>query len=123
MSQQPSHELMDIILDKVQPKVNCDMNEYLIRLFSFEEVYMAVKDMGSNKSPSLDGLSAMFYQNYWHIVGPLVTRVVLDFLHRLITNNMLVAYKIIHAMKCRKYGKRQFFAMKLDMSKAYDRIE
>ncbi|PON86508.1 hypothetical protein TorRG33x02_177020, partial [Trema orientale] len=72
---------MDIILDKVQPKVTCDMNEYLLHPFSSEEVYMVVKDMGSNKSPSLDGLSAMFYQNYWHIVGLSVTRVVLDLLY------------------------------------------
>ncbi|PON32002.1 hypothetical protein PanWU01x14_365120 [Parasponia andersonii] len=72
---------MDIILDKVQPKVTCDMNGYLIHLYSSKEVYMVVKDMGSDKSPSLDGLSAMFYQNCWHIIGLSVIRVVLDLLY------------------------------------------
>jgi len=40
-----------------------------------------------------------------------------------ISNNMLVAFETLHHMKTKKSGKKGFMAMKLYMSKAYDRIE
>ncbi|KAA3485113.1 reverse transcriptase [Gossypium australe] len=42
---------------------------------------------------------------------------------RLISNNMLIAYKILHTLRQKRTGKRGFMAVKLDMSKAYDRVE
>ena len=41
----------------------------------------------------------------------------------LITDNFLVAYESLHAMHCRKKGRRGSLALKLDVSKAYDRVE
>ena len=42
---------------------------------------------------------------------------------RLITDNVLLAYETLHAMHTRKKGKKGSLSLKLDISKAYDRME
>ena len=42
---------------------------------------------------------------------------------RLITDNVFVAYETLHAMDCKKNGKKGSLALKLDVSKAYDHVE
>lgn len=42
---------------------------------------------------------------------------------RLISDNALIALELFHSMKYRCKGNRGFVAMRLDMSKAYDRVE
>ena len=146
--------------------------------------------MGPTKAPGPNGMNALFYLKFWHIVGNKVTDAVLDFLHsgnmepdvnythivlipkvkkpekmadfrpislcnviykiiskvlanrlklilpqiispsqsafvpgRLITDNVLVAYETLHAMHIRREGKKRALALKLDVSKAYDRVE
>ena len=42
---------------------------------------------------------------------------------RFITNNILIAFESLHHMKNNCTSKQGFMALKLDMSKAYDRVE
>ncbi|GKV08912.1 hypothetical protein SLEP1_g20481 [Rubroshorea leprosula] len=42
---------------------------------------------------------------------------------RLITDNFLIAYEVLHFMRARKRRKRGWQAIKLNMSKAFDRVE
>jgi len=42
---------------------------------------------------------------------------------RLISNNIIAAYETLHTMQTRLWGRSGYMGVKLDMSKAYDRVE
>ncbi|XP_043705322.1 uncharacterized protein LOC122655168 [Telopea speciosissima] len=75
-----------------------------------------------------------------NIAIKIITKVVADRLHgaldhiiapsqsafikgRLISDNILVAHEMFHYIKKQKQGKEKFLVLKLDMRKAYDRLE
>ncbi|XP_065851311.1 receptor kinase-like protein Xa21 [Euphorbia lathyris] len=70
--------------------------------------------MHPDKSPGPDGLNPAFYQQYWDIVGPEILPDIISHSQsgfipgRLITDNIVVAYEIIHKMKSLKHGKRDY---------------
>lgn len=53
----------------------------LIEPVSEEEIVAAVKHLGDNKAPGVDGYNAKFFKYTWSIVGKDVTRAVKDFFH------------------------------------------
>lgn len=75
----------DEILDAVQPRVTHAMNTSLTREFHVGEVHKALKQMYPLKAPGPNGMPPLFFQNFWPIMGSLVTKTVLDFLNYGIT--------------------------------------
>ena len=181
---------MEAALEGLPCSVTESMNVELMVPPIGEDIRLALFSMHPNKAPGVDGLHALFFQKFWHIMGRDIisfmvqwwngdvdlssinkTCIVLipkcatplsmkDFrpislynvLHkilsktlanklkcflptiispnqsafvprRLITDNALVAFEIFHAMKRKDVTHSGVCALKLDMSKAYDRVE
>ncbi|KAF5454462.1 hypothetical protein F2P56_024124 [Juglans regia] len=102
-----------------------------------EEVEEALRMMGALKALGPDGFGACFFQSFWHVVGDntlanRLKRVMDDFISRchsafipgrLISDNVIEAYEMLHSMKCRHRNRVRSMAVKLDISKAYDKVE
>ncbi|KAA3489773.1 reverse transcriptase [Gossypium australe] len=59
-----------------------------------------------------------------NIMGTCIDQVQSAFVpDRLILDNILLAYEILHTFRQKRTGKKGYMAVKLDMSKAYDRVE
>jgi hypothetical protein len=166
------------------------MKDSLLSPFSREEVRSALFQMSPSKAPGPDGMTALFFQKYWNIVGLNVTDAMLDCLNsrrllgsinftnivlipkvkapvnmshfrpislcnvfykiiskvlvnrmktmlsavisdcqsafvpgRMITDNIIISFEMLHYLKNKRGGKVGQMAAKLDMSKAYDRVE
>ena len=67
-----------VSLGAMDKKVSEVMNEDLLMEFKEEEVWRALKQMHPTKSSSSDGMSPIFFQKYWDIVGPHVVDCVLQ---------------------------------------------
>uniref|UniRef100_A0A2N9G0A2 Endonuclease/exonuclease/phosphatase domain-containing protein n=1 Tax=Fagus sylvatica TaxID=28930 RepID=A0A2N9G0A2_FAGSY len=111
----------------------------LLKDFTSSEVSQSLKQMYPTKAPSSDGMSAIFYQTYWEIVGlEIVSKILANRLKRvlplvvsesqsafvpghLIIDNVLVAFEVMHSMSLKRRGRLGQMAIKLDMSKAYDK--
>uniref|UniRef100_A0A2N9G3M1 Reverse transcriptase domain-containing protein n=1 Tax=Fagus sylvatica TaxID=28930 RepID=A0A2N9G3M1_FAGSY len=112
--------------------VSQDMNDSLLFPITEEEVKIALFQMNPSKAPGPDGMSALFFQKYWHVIGTDITNAVLDCIssRKLLksvnyTHIALIpkAETALHYMKNKRRGGVTHLAAKLDMSKAYDRVE
>jgi hypothetical protein len=178
------------VVSQVDPVVTREMNGSLLCQLSGEEIQKALFQMNPSKAPGPDGMIALFFQKYWHIVGDDVSNAILDFFAsgrmlrsvnytnivlipkvkspeamtqfrpislcnvlykiaskilvnrmksilprvisdsqsafvpgRLITDNVIMAFEVLHYLKNLGVGNNFQMAAKLDMSKAYDRVE
>lgn len=189
-SNNPTERLMQPVLEVVSPKVDEHMNRILCAPFTAAEIKRALFDMHPDKAPGPDGMSPLFYQKFWYVIGKDVTEAILHNLNenanfeswndtlvtlipktvnpmlikefrpislcnvcykimaraitnrlrpilsqiidevqsafvpgRQITDNIIVGFETLHWMRNRKKGKTGWASLKLDMSKAYDRVE
>lgn len=63
---------LDSLFEGFQERVTPAMNTVLIKLIYAEEIKMADFSVKSSSAPGEDGFTGVFYQKYWHIVGPSV---------------------------------------------------
>ena len=98
---------MEECLNAVNQRLTADMLEVLSRPYSREEVRIALFQMGPTKAPGPDGMNALFYQKFWHIVGNGVTDAVLDFLH---TGNIVPDINYTHIVLIPKVKKPEKMA-------------
>lgn len=170
--------------------VTQEMNTSLTRETSEAEIKEAVFAINPDRAPGPDGMTSLFYQWFWNVVGKDVVKTVQSFFdsgvldermnqtniclipktarprtmaefrpislcnvsykiiskvlssrlkkvlpqlisetqsafvaRRLITDNILVAQEMFHALRTNPSCQEKFVAIKTDMSKAYDRVE
>ena len=68
-------------MEAMDKRVTPEMNEELIKEFKVVEVWQALQQMHPTKSPGPNGMSPIFYQKYWDVVGPSVSNCVLQVLN------------------------------------------
>ncbi|KAH9666707.1 reverse transcriptase domain-containing protein [Citrus sinensis] len=126
----------DDVLNCVESKITDAQNQSLLEPFTAEDVQSAVFGMHPDKSPGPDGMNPAFYQKFWNVVAKMLAnrmKMVLGSIisdsqsafvpGRAIADNVLISAEIMHFLKRKRQGKEGIAALKIDMSKAYDRIE
>lgn len=68
----------DVSLNVISNRVTSDMNEELLTEFKAEKVWRALQQMHLRKASGPNGMSPIFYQKFWDIVGLDVVQCVLD---------------------------------------------
>ncbi|KAL0011518.1 hypothetical protein SO802_006626 [Lithocarpus litseifolius] len=107
----------DDVTAAILTRVTDKMNRKLIKEFSKDEILTALKQMHPTKAPGPDGMLKV-------VLPQIITENQNAFLtERLITDNILVAFEIMHYLSNKREGKESFMAVKLDMSKAFDCVE
>ncbi|KAE8698069.1 Ribosomal protein L13 family protein isoform 1 [Hibiscus syriacus] len=61
------------VLEDIRPCISPEMNMRLARAFTPEDVYAVVKTIGPLNASGEDGLGAIFYQRFWHIISTKVS--------------------------------------------------
>ena len=69
------------ILNAVEAKVTEPMNDNLLKEFTVDEVRRALYNIGDLKASGPDGMPAIFYKNFWDIIGDQIVQEVLGVLN------------------------------------------
>ncbi|XP_020177948.1 uncharacterized protein [Aegilops tauschii subsp. strangulata] len=108
------------VLQDVEPRVTDQMNEMLGKEYTPEEIKKALDDMGDLKALGADVIANQLKMILDEIISDNQGAFVPG---RLISDNTILAYELTHFMKRKRKGKDVYMALKLDMRKAYDRVE
>ncbi|GER32750.1 RNA-directed DNA polymerase (reversetranscriptase)-related family protein [Striga asiatica] len=178
------------LLQQIPYSISDAVNNELIKPVLEEEIKTALFNMVPEKAPGNDGMSAIFFQHFWHILKGDVCKAVKEFFdsghvlrnwkHTVITlipkcfypetlsnyrpislcgvlykliakilaerlkiclnecisqaqtafvpgrqliDNVVIAHEVFHYLHRHRSGSNAFMAVKLDMEKAYDRVE
>ncbi|XP_050385795.1 uncharacterized protein LOC126802237 [Argentina anserina] len=125
---------LDETLLAVESQISDSDNLSLSKSFSLDEVRKAVMQLGNWKAPGPDGYPGHFYKEHWEVVCETINRAVACFTNgdsslnafvpgRLIHANLILAHEAYHYLKLKRSKHCHEFALKLDMQKAYDRVE
>lgn len=67
---QSSNPILDKDLERlIKPTITLEQNAEMPKIPSSEKVKDVVFNMAPTKAPGPDGMSAIFFQHYWEIVG------------------------------------------------------
>ncbi|XP_058208234.1 uncharacterized protein LOC131321248 [Rhododendron vialii] len=100
----PNLQMHDTV-EVIPHKISAAMNHSLVRPVTDSEILSALKGMGPTKAPGVDENQSAIIEG------------------RQISNSILIAHELMHSLKNRRHGKTGWVALKLDMAKAFDRIE
>ncbi|KAL3520032.1 hypothetical protein ACH5RR_018181 [Cinchona calisaya] len=119
----------EVTNDTIDNRIPEEMKMELMRQFNKDEVVAALNQMHHWKAPGLDGFHAAFYQIYWESVGgDEVINLALSLLSENVSLKDINQTFIVLIPKL-KYSmgsiieERNKRAIKLDIAKAYDRME
>ncbi|XP_026417218.1 uncharacterized protein LOC113312696 [Papaver somniferum] len=110
----------DQALKYVTPIISDEVNSSLIAIPTYQEIRDTVNSLASWSSPGPDGFQAGFFQDNWDIVQVESAFVANHQIH----DNVVITHEILHSFKRKKKSsKNGYLAIKLDLSKAFDRLE
>ena len=96
---------IDLVLNLVTSRLAPNDSLALEEHFTTLEVKEAAFSIGAKKSPGLDGFHRVFYQKFWHIVGPDVTKVCLDVLNHQVSATSLNSAHLVLISKVKQLCK------------------
>uniref|UniRef100_A0A803QPF5 Reverse transcriptase domain-containing protein n=1 Tax=Cannabis sativa TaxID=3483 RepID=A0A803QPF5_CANSA len=137
------------IIANIPTTVTEAQNVSLLAPVSYEEVCKALFQMHPDKSTGLDGMtpvknpssmtdlkpislcnvlykiiSKVLANHLKEVLPQLISTNQSTFVHgRLITDNIMISYEVMHYLKRKSRGKEGFMTLSLDFSEAYDRVE